>query len=137
HHFGHAQPHRQLEICTTEEFPGGFSTCGKIIEGTNLVLAEGWSGTNSATLQTAFAALPDDHTVVGLHLARMGKRRGYVSSASGLHLNIPNDVYQNHHITLRTAPGDIALQTPAHNDDILNLHSHWAHVPGRVGVIGA
>ncbi|MGE9291665.1 MAG: hypothetical protein ACQKBT_11775 [Puniceicoccales bacterium] len=135
-HAGPLKPHRRIGDYTVEDFPGGFSTCGQVIEGTNLNLAESWSGTDSSILHTAFAALPDDHTVVGLHFARMGDRRGYVASIKGLHLNIPNDLYQNHQLALTTASGKISLRSPAHKEEILPLQSDWAHLPGPIGVVG-
>ncbi|MBC2603343.1 hypothetical protein [Puniceicoccus vermicola] len=136
HHFGPAKPHREIDRYHLEEFPGGFYTCGTIVEGTHINLAESWCGTDSARLQTAFAALPDDHTVVGLHFAQMGDRRGYVASIKGLHLNLPNDLYQDHQLALTTASGKISLRSPAHKDEDVNLQSHWAQLPGKIGVVG-
>jgi len=136
HHAGPSMSHRRIGTYSITEFPGGFSTCGEVTEGTNLHLAESWTGTDSAKMQTAFSALPDDHTVIGLHFAKMGDRRGYVSSVKGLHLNVPNDLYQDHQLALSTASGKISLRSPTHTDEVVSLKSNWAQLPGRIGVVG-
>lgn len=133
---GQRKSHRRVGNYHVDTFPGGFVTCGSIIEGTDLVLAESWSGTDSATHQIAFAALPDDHTVVALQFCRMGDRRGYIAAVKGLHLNVPNDLYNDHHRHLKTAQGDLLLTSPAAREELVSLHSRWAGVEDRVGVIG-
>ncbi len=131
-----AQPQRRLNSCNISSFEGGFITCGSLIEGADLVLAESWSGSDSALLQTAFAALPDGHTVIGMHFCQMGARRGYVASIKGLHLNIPNDVYQQYRRRLECGDGEIVLESPPAHEQALSLHGHWANIEGKLGVVG-
>jgi|GEM_PF-218052 len=95
-------PGRRLIGYQSKTFDGGFITCGSLIEGAEVELAEGWTGRDLATHYIAFAALPDGRTVVGLELIRLGKARVLVRSVKGLHLNLPNDFYNGFARTLAT-----------------------------------
>lgn len=129
-------PPRRLLGYHTETFDGGFVTCGALIEAAEVELAEGWTGRDLAVHHIAFAALPDGRTVVGLELVRLGKARALVRSIKGLHLNIPNDLYNGHNRTLATAAGVVNLTSPAAQDEVVSPGSRWACVEGRLGVIG-
>ncbi len=129
-------PGRRLLGHRSATFEGGFVTCGALIEGAEVELAEGWTGRDLATHYLAFAALPDGCTVIGLELIRLGRARALVRSVKGLHLNIPNDLYNGFVRTLTTASGRITLTSPAAQDALLNLDSRWACVDGRLGVVG-
>ena len=96
----------------TSVFDGGFATCGALIEGAEVELAEGWTGRDLAMHHIAFVALPDARTVVGLELVRLGKARALVRSVKGLHLNLPNDLYNGFTRTLATAAGPIDVGKP-------------------------
>jgi hypothetical protein len=102
-------PGRRLIGHHSATFDGGFITCGSLIEGAEVELAEGWTGRDLATHHIAFAALPDGRTVVGLELIRLGNARVLVRSVKGLHLNIPNDLYNGFTRTLTTAAGAVSL----------------------------
>jgi hypothetical protein len=119
-----------------DAFDGGFVTCGSIYEGVDLLLAESWSGTDSALHQIAFAALPDNHTVVALQYCRMGNRRGYVAAIKGLHLNVPNDLFNGYRRRLFSEAGELDLVAPAPQDELLKLDSRWANIDNRIGAIG-
>jgi len=129
-------PGRRLIGYRSDTFDGGFVTCGTLIEGAEVELAEGWTGRDLATHHIAFAALPDGRTVVGLELVQLGKARALVRSVKGLHLNIPNDFYNGFVRTLATEVGPRALASPAAHDDMIGLDSRWACVDGRLGVVG-
>jgi hypothetical protein len=128
--------HRALMGYHIDTFDGGFATCGAIAEGMEISLAEGWRGGDSARHQIAFVALPDGHTVVGLQHCRTRHRRTYVSEVKGLHLNVPNDLFNGFTRQLVTARGPVALRSPCDRDHVLDLGSPWAVVDGRVGVVG-
>lgn len=130
------QRHRRLDRHRVAGFEGGFVTSGAIVEGTELKLAESWSGTDSALHQIAFAALPDDHTVLGLHHCRMGGRRGYISAIKGLNFVLPNDLYNDHRRRLVTAAGELVLTSPAAGETLLALDSRWAAIENRIGLAG-
>jgi hypothetical protein len=143
-------PGRRLIGYRTSPFDGGFVTCGALIEGAEVELAEGWTGRDLATHHIAFAALPDARTVVGLELVRLGKARALVRSVKGLHLNIPNDLYNGFTRTLMTAAGTKSFVgarpcacpqgdrkgAPLPQDGVIGLGSRWACVDGKLGVIG-
>lgn len=129
-------PGRRLIGYHTETFDGGFVTCGSLIEGTEVELAEGWTGRDLAIHHVAFAALPDARTVVGLELVRLGKARALVRAVKGLHLNIPNDFYNGFTRTLAMATGPLTVASPAALDEVISLGGRWACVDDRLGVIG-
>ncbi|WP_147917814.1 hypothetical protein [Ruania zhangjianzhongii] len=92
-------PHAQRRVAgyTLEEFTGGFVSAARVEEGVSLAVAEGWRGTGPvADSWIVVAALPDDATVVGLHVSRARDLRPPLLSAHGLNLLIPNDVHNDH-----------------------------------------
>lgn len=129
-------PPRRLLGYHTATFDGGFVTCGALIEGAEVELAEGWMGRDLAVHHIAFAALPDGRTVVGLELVQLGRARAFVRAVKGLHLNIPNDLYNGFTRTLMSGTGPLALTSPAAQDEVIALGSRWACVDGRLGVVG-
>ncbi len=127
---------RQLVCHTITNFEGGFATCGAVLEGMRLCIPEGWKGTESALHQIAFVALPDAHTVIGMELCRTANRRTYVAEVKGLHLNVPNDVYNGRSRAISTEGEKSTLVAPPKRDEVLNLHSRWVNIDGCLGVVG-
>lgn len=85
---------RRVAGYTLETFAGGFLSAARVEEGVSLSVAEGWRGTGPvADSWIVAAALPDDATVVGLHVSRARDLRPPLLSAHGLNLLIPNDVH--------------------------------------------
>lgn len=115
---------------------GGFTAIGSLIEGARVSLGEGWSMDDIATHHIAVFALPDGRSMIGMNLCRMSDRRAFVASIRGLHLNIPNDLYNDHRRAVTTAMGEVALTSPPTADQWLPLGSRWACVDGRLGVVG-
>jgi len=128
--------HRKLESYTVEPFDGGFLTCGSIFEGVNVAMAEGWHGDVSARHQIAFAALPDSHTVIGLEHCRTANHRTYVAEVKGMHLNLPNDLYNHFRRRITTRRGELTIESPGPEDHIIHLGEPWANVEGRIGIVG-
>lgn len=116
-------------------FSGGFLTYGAVMEGVNVEMAEGWSAPASAVHQIVYAVLPDDHTVLGLQFCRMGDHRGYVAEVKGLHLNLPNDLFNDFHRTVASGQGDFSLEAFSEST-VLSLGSPWANVEDRLGIVG-
>jgi len=102
----------------------------------NISLAEGWRGQESAVHQIAFVALPDERTVIGLQHCRTVGHRTYLAEIKGLHLNLPNDLYNQFKRRLITAQGDVVLTSPPGQDRVVELGSSWANVDDRLGVLG-
>ncbi|NLO73099.1 MAG: hypothetical protein GX100_03170, partial [candidate division WS1 bacterium] len=128
--------HRQLLAHTIVEFDGGFLTYGTILEGLDLTIPEGWSGSYALPHHLAFAALPDGRTVVGLQHCRNGRLRAYLAETKGLLLNLPNDLFNDYRRTLVTAQGRVTLRSPAACEETLSLDSTWAVLHTRLGVMG-
>lgn len=93
---GPTRPSRRCEAFTFRRFDGGFATCGTIVEGESYEIAEGIRGRDAIRHRIAFAALPDDATVVGLQKADVGPAAIYLASARGMHLNVGNDVFNGY-----------------------------------------
>jgi hypothetical protein len=129
-------PHRELGPYTIENIPGGFITCGQMIEGMNLVIPEGLKLSSMAVHHLCFAALPDGQSVVGLQLLRMNNMRAHLRQIKGLHLNIPNDLYNHEVRTLTTQQGEEVYTSLVDRRELIDLHSRWACVDHAIGVIG-
>jgi hypothetical protein len=127
--------HRRLLRHEIQCFEGGFTTWGAIAEGVDLQIAEGWHGDLSATHQVAFVALPDARTVVGLQFCKTACHRTYAGEVKGLHLSLPNDLFNGFRRELQTEGRTVILQAPAGQAYILDLASPWVCIEGRVGVV--
>ncbi|NLD73308.1 MAG: hypothetical protein GX649_11395 [Chloroflexi bacterium] len=128
--------HRRLDRQEIRTYDGGFLTYGAVTEGLALAFDEGWKGEQPALHQIVFCALPDGHTVVGLEHCQVGPHRAYLVECKGLHLHLPNDLYNGFRRTLATAQGEVVLESPAPEDGVLPLGGRWANVEGKVGVVG-
>ncbi len=127
-------PVRQRAGHTLDTFEGGFVTCGRLLEGAEVVVAEGWNRKDpQATHHLAFAALPDGHTVVGLQLLRCRDLRAYSLELKGMLLNIPNDLFNGFNRTLTTATGENPLPCPPPREEVLDLDSRWANIDQKIG----
>lgn len=118
-----------------ETFDGGFLTCGAIVEGADVAVLEGWRGRDLAVHQIAFVALPDGHTVVGLQHCRAADRRVFTTAIKGLHLNVPNDLFNGFERTLATAQGTQTLRSPAAGEQVIDLASPWASIDDTIGAV--
>jgi hypothetical protein len=128
--------HRRLNDYHIDAFDGGFVTCGKLIEGVDIGMAEGWSGTDSAIHQIVFAALPDNHTVIGLQYCRMANRRGYTAQVKGMQFNLPNDLYNHYQRELFTATGKSTFTSPPAQEELVSLPGKWANIENKIGLVG-
>jgi hypothetical protein len=106
------------------------------MEGVDVELAGGWEATDSAVHQIVFAALPDDHTVVGLQYCRTAARRTYIAEVQGLHLNVANDLFNGFHRSITTASQQTILASPPPRDESLKLDSRWLNIDSCIGVMG-
>ncbi|HCD35368.1 MAG TPA: hypothetical protein DER01_23400 [Phycisphaerales bacterium] len=129
-------PHRDLEHFQIDGFEGGFATLGRIREGVNIEVKEGWRSTQLATLQQAFIALPDGQTLIGMHHCRTGESRSYPTLIQGMHLNLPNDLYNGYQRTLSTPEDQLTLATETRHDHVVDLNCTWVNIDHRIGVVG-
>lgn len=115
-------------------FPGGFATCGQVTIRSEKHYAEGAFDEDVAIQDTAFAALPDDTTVVGIQRAR-AINRVFLRQAKGLMLQIPNDVFNGFTRTYTSAEGELNLEGRDGQQAKLELAGGWINVEGRLGVV--
>jgi len=133
---GGRTPYRRLADYRIETFEGGYATSGAVVEGVGVQLEEGYRRDESALHQIAFVALPDGHTVVGLEHCRTVDQRTYVAEVKGLHLNLPNDLYNEFQRQLATAEGEVILRSPPERDHVVELHGQGVNIEGGGGVVG-
>jgi hypothetical protein len=127
--------HRRLLDYTTDIFPGGFATCGSVMEGVDTLIDEGARCTDQAITHLAFAALPDDRTCVGLQLVIAAPDRiGYLGEVKGLHLNIANDLFNGFRRTLRETAGEHTLIAPPPRDEQVPIEGSWLNVDEVLGL---
>lgn len=128
--------HRRLLHQRTDSFDGGFVVCGAVVEGVDIRVDEGAHCSDQAVSHVAFAALPDGRTCLGLQYAVAAPDRvGYTTEVKGLHLNLPNDLFNDFRRCLTTAQGERVLTSPPARDAVLDLDSRWLNVDGKMGVV--
>ena len=128
--------HRRLLHATVTPVAGGFVTCGEIMEGVDVGIDEGARCTDQAITQVAFAALPDDRTcVVFQRVVCATDRTGYVAEVKGLHLNIPNDLFNAGVRTVSSAAGDSSLDAAIERDELREVEGQWVCIDGVLGVV--
>ncbi|TVQ17872.1 MAG: hypothetical protein EA382_18370 [Spirochaetaceae bacterium] len=128
--------HRRLLHSTVTTTTGGFVTCGEIMEGVDVSIDEGARCTDQAVTQLAFAVLPDDRTsVVFQRVVCATDRIGYVTEVKGLHMNIPNDVFNTGVRTISSAAGTAILETRTPRDELVEVPGRWVNVDGVLGVV--
>lgn len=117
-------------------FDGGFATLGKITVRNMGEIAEGsGKGYHVADMQVLAVALPDARSCVYLQFARMHATHA-VCSVRGLHLKIPNDVWngfqrrfnQEHLVTGNDGrAAQLTLGSDVQIDGRLRLQVHYQH----------
>ena len=130
---GMVHEHRLERHCEAA-FDGGFATCGRVTIGSSRYYAEGAFDEDVAVEDLAFAALPDDTTVVGLQRAR-ATNRVYLREAKGLMLQVPNDVFNGFTRTYASADGEGQRRGRDGQRLETEVRGGWLNVDGRLGVV--
>ncbi|MDF2936857.1 MAG: hypothetical protein K0Q90_2230 [Paenibacillaceae bacterium] len=118
-------------------FDGGFVTWGKTLACSEELLAEQQSRDELAVTQAAFAALPDDRTVVSLQYAKT-VNRSYIASVRGLLLQVPNDVFNGSRRAYRYGEAEAVLEgAGSAGKQLIDTESCWLNVDERIGVVQA
>ncbi|GAB3762999.1 hypothetical protein [Microlunatus parietis] len=115
------------------ELDGGFVTSGTVVEGVRLAIPEGWSGSDGARTMIAIAALPDGHTMIGIHRTVTADWWVGIGSVKGLHLNVPNDVLNGSRRRYVHAGGTLELEPGP--DERISL-GRWVAVDDVLGAVG-
>jgi hypothetical protein len=97
--------HRRLLGHDVRTFPGGFVSCGSIIEGVDTRLEETGRCTDQAGSYIAFATLPDGIACVGLQYVWCAPERRCVLT------ELKGCIWESRTICLTTAAGPFTLPT--------------------------
>ena len=135
HLFG-SQGERTCKHWHLNAFEGGFVTAGEMVDGRRVELAEGWHVGFPARHFIAFAALPDEHTVLRVERVTLGAGRTYVDGYEGVKLEIPNDFFNGRRRRYAGSKGDLVLE--AHEGAVVrqSLGTPWLNVDGCLGLVG-
>jgi len=127
--------HRRLLTGQVRAIDGGFIACGSIMEGVDIVVDEGGHCTDQAISYIAFAALPDNRTCICIqYVISSPEQVGYLIELKGLHLNVPNDIFNNYNRVITFSGGSCKLSSPPLNDDLMQIDSRWLNVDETLGV---
>jgi len=129
-------PYRRTLHHVIDTFEGGFVTAGRVREGIDLSLKDGWKGSDLAEHHLAFVALPDGHTLIGLQYAHTLRKRAFALEVRGLGMQLINDFYNHHTRQLFTEQSSRSLQSPSASDTVEPLHSRWVNIDQRIGLAG-
>jgi len=114
-------------------FPGGFLSRGTFECVNSGEMAEGVPEKTVATVDVAFAALPDDATVLCVQWAK-APASVCLSSVKSLKLNVPNDLFNGKRRRYTTATGQLDVQGVGACAETLALNSSWANIDGVLTV---
>lgn len=128
---------RKLISHAQTEFAGGFLTWGRLALGCGCSHEDSWSAPadGQAVHHLAFAALPDDRTVLAIEVARIGSRPAVVRSARAMHLNLPNDCFNGSRRRLATTRGEFDLAA-GEEEAVVDLGSRWAQLAPGLACVG-
>lgn len=118
-------------------FAGGFITWGETIAYTMMNLAESDADEDIARSQFVVAALPDDTHMVILQYMKALDRRSYIQQLQGLHLNMPNDLFNGNERTYYSEHGAHVFAGVGSPRETVRLGSKWVNVDDRIGVVNA
>ena len=115
-------------------YAGGFLTYGSATSCSDDFMAEGQQKENMAKKQIAFAALPDDNTVLCLQYAKT-LNRVFISEISGIFWNVPNDIFneRQRHITFEYGDRYLRGGDYANRYETLSL-GHYVNVDDKIGL---
>lgn len=125
----------ECRVLSHEEkvFPGGFLTFGTVISESSGFVAEGQNTDRQAFKMIAYAALPDDATVVCIQKA-VAANRTLIDSYKGILWNIPNDIFNG---TVRSYiyDGGTVILKGAEKTEAKNLNvGKWINVDNVLGM---
>lgn len=119
-----------------EAFERGFVTWGRTVVRSQQMVAEGQADDNEVAVQEiVFAPLPDDATAIVLQRATTSGRRTYVTSVKGVHLLIPNDIFNRNRRVYYSGHDRMDLQGFGSKEELLTLDASWVNVDDRIAVV--
>ena len=124
----------EVENTRVQLFEGGFLTSGSTLCCSDDFMAEGQLREKMARKQIAFAALPDENTVLCLQYANT-LNRTFLSEIAGTFWNIPNDIFngRKRKLTAEKGSGEYAGGDWANRYETIAL-GHYVNVDERIGM---
>lgn len=121
---------------TERLFDGGYLTFGQSASESRRFYCEGYRQDTPAIKTLAYAALPDDATVVCLQHAE-SPIRIFARSYASLMLRIPNDVYNRNERHYYTQDEEFDLSGGRYAKEQDKTVGNWLNVDGKMGVAAA
>ncbi len=115
------------------KFTGGFNTCGKFEWWAGHHVAEGQADELTALEHIAFAALPDDATVIVLQQAATAERV-YLKEVKGLLLNVPNDIFNGKTRTYTSGSNINIIEGCSSRQEVLTFPKNTVLVDDRLKI---
>jgi len=126
---------QRLETHGGAPFAGGFITWGSTLFRTHGLLAEGQPAEQDiARNRLVCAALPDGVQMIVLQRAAALLPRTFVADVKGLHLLIPNDVFNGNHRTYYYEGGAYLFHGHGSAEERASTGSRWLNIDNRLGV---
>ncbi len=126
---------QQVDAHTEHAFAGGFLTYGRTTVASEGMIAEGQKDNPEVAHQfLAYAALPDGRTTVLIQHALAGPAVTALMSVKGLHLMVPNDIFNN---SQRSYYADGLIHEVAGNADtreIIDFHAAAVNIDDTLSV---
>ncbi|WP_284645854.1 hypothetical protein [Paenibacillus silviterrae] len=128
---------QRLEQHTGQMFEGGFLTWGSMQIHTLGLLGEGQRDHPIARSRLVCAALPDNTHMLLLQHTEALEQRVYVSQVKGLHLLMPNDLYNGNVRSYHYREGGEKLAGEGSGEQLVRTGSPWLNIDDQLGVIAA
>ena len=116
-----------------EIFENGFVNSGSLEWTEFAPLGEGEVEDAFARHNVAFAALPDNATVICLQYAET-TRRIYLRKIKSLGLKMPNDIFNDSKRKYYSTKGNIELKSCPESEELINLNSSWLNIDDCLSV---
>ncbi len=120
----------------SQRFEGGFATCGKFTVRSEHHMAEGELPADIAEVDLAAVALPDDRGMVVFQRAR-AIHRAWFRQVKGLHLLIPNDIFNASIRTYRHCDDELTLEALSPRDEIIPVPGNWLAIEDKLVLVKA
>ncbi len=120
----------------TESFPGGFLTYGRALAKSSGFLAEGQTLDRQAEQLIAFAALPDQATVISLQRA-VASNLTLITSVKGIGWRLPNDIFNDTVRCYEMAAGQLYAKGGEKTDAKNIPAGSWLNVDQEIGLATA
>ncbi|ULL16318.1 hypothetical protein DVH26_18815 [Paenibacillus sp. H1-7] len=123
---------QRLESHDGAVFQGGFLTWGSTLIHTSGLLAEGQKDHDLARSRIVCAALPDDQHVIVLQYTSALERSVHLHEVKGLHLVVPNDLFNGDQRTYFYEKGERTLRRDSAAEAV-RTDSLWINADNRLG----